>query len=83
MILKETLRRIVQSQRQELAISKEEVKREKLKEIDINIPFAIVLSGIRRSGKSTLLKQIIGKVKHFYYFNFEDPRAVNFWLADF
>ncbi len=45
-------------------------------------PFVIVISGIRRAGKSTLLHQI--KKKHpGYYLNFDDERLVNFKLEDF
>lgn len=45
-------------------------------------PFVIVISGIRRAGKSTLLHQI--KQKHSgYYLNFDDERLVNFKLEDF
>ena len=44
--------------------------------------FIIIISGIRRSGKSTLLKQV--KEKHpGYYLNFDDDRLVNFKLEDF
>jgi len=83
MILKEALRSIVQSQREELSSLDLGIEREKLNQIDINIPFAVVLSGIRRCGKSTLLKQLMRKTKKFYFFNFEDPRAANFELDDF
>ncbi len=61
MILKETLRTIVKSQREGLS-SNESVEREKLHEIKIDVPFAIVLSGVGRCGKSTLLKQMIKKL---------------------
>ena len=45
-------------------------------------PFIIVISGIRRSGKSTLLYQI--KEKHpGYYLNFDDERLVHFSVEDF
>ena len=70
-------------QREDIASVDTGVKREKLDLIDLNIPFAVVLSGIRRCGKSTLLKQLIQKREKFYYFNFEDPRAVDFELEDF
>jgi predicted AAA+ superfamily ATPase len=40
------------------------------------LPHAVVISGLRRSGKSTLLSQIIHSYekKPVYYFNFEDER---------
>jgi len=83
MILKETLRVIVKSQREEIITLNKGVKREELKEIELDVPFALILSGIRRCGKSTLLHQLIENMKGFYYFNFEDPRAIEFELADF
>jgi predicted AAA+ superfamily ATPase len=43
-----------------------------------------VLSGVRRCGKSTLLRQLIKKYgKNIAFFNFEDPRIYNFELSDF
>ncbi|MFH1376886.1 MAG: ATP-binding protein [Candidatus Woesearchaeota archaeon] len=83
MILKETLRKVVKSQREELYKLELGIQREELKKIKLDLPFALVISGIRRCGKSTLLKQLTNKVKGFYYFNFEDPRAINFDLKDF
>ncbi len=83
MILKETLREIVRSQVKDLLSYDIGIKRDKLKEIELDVPFAIVISGIRRCGKSTLLRQLIKKTKSFYYFNFEDPRTVNYEVGDF
>lgn len=83
MMLKETLRSIVRMQREELAKSEYGIEREKLGKIEWDIPFAIVISGIRRCGKSTLLRQVMKKTKNPYYFNFEDPRATGFEIGDF
>lgn len=83
MILKETLKEIAKRQKAELALSEIGVKREKLSDISLQTSHAIVLSGIRRCGKSTLLKQISQGIGKFYYFNFDDPRAVGFSLPDF
>lgn len=51
----------------------------------IRLSHAIVISGIRRSGKSTLLNQIISSFykKGAYYLNFEDERLVDFEVNDF
>lgn len=81
MIDKETLKRVTKLQREELLLFEEGIERED--KIELNVPFAIVLSGIRRCGKSTLLRQLMKKVKGFYYFNFEDSRATDFELKDF
>lgn len=50
-----------------------------------SLPHAVVVSGVRRSGKSTLLNQVIGAFykKGVYYLNFEDERLVDFNVEDF
>ncbi len=42
-----------------------------------------IISGIRRSGKSTLLAQFSKKFENFYYFNFDDDRIADFAIEDF
>ena len=42
-----------------------------------------VISGVRRSGKSTLLYQISQEYKGYYYLNFEDERLLDFTYSDF
>lgn len=42
-----------------------------------------VISGVRRSGKSTLLKQISNSLKGYYYLSFEDERLLDFTHKDF
>lgn len=51
----------------------------------LKTPFAIVFSGLRRVGKSTLLAQVARKFypRRFYYVNFEDERLLNFTVSDF
>jgi len=83
MILKETLRDIVRLQLDELAKMPPGIPREQLEHIDLNNPFVTIISGVRRCGKSTLLRQIMQQAGCYYYFNFEDPRAVHFEVADF
>jgi predicted AAA+ superfamily ATPase len=45
---------------------------------------ALVVNGIRRCGKSTLLRQFVQKLKRaFFYLNFDDIRLAPFSYADF
>ncbi len=42
-----------------------------------------VVSGVRRSGKSTLLLQLMKHFDEFSYLNFDDERLINFDVSDF
>ncbi len=83
MILKETLRQIVIEQRAELGFFEYGIEREELGKIRLGLPYAIIISGVRRSGKSTLLHQLLKKLSNFYYLNFEDTRLIDFESSDF
>ena len=83
MLLKETLRSIVKAQQKDLASLNYGIPRTSASNIDLKLPMAIILSGIRRCGKSTLLHQVMKKTGGKYYFNFEDPKATGFDLNDF
>lgn len=52
----------------------------------LKLPHALVISGMRRSGKSTLLRQIrmeFYRDEPIYYLNFEDERLIDFEVGDF
>lgn len=49
----------------------------------LNSERIVVITGIRRSGKSTLLRQIAGHLDEFHYINFDDERLFGFNLDDF
>ncbi|MBU1200892.1 MAG: ATP-binding protein [Nanoarchaeota archaeon] len=83
MILKDTLGKIVDFQRKELRKRECGVERELFKLLDMKCPHALIISGIRRCGKSTLLRQITKKLDNFYYFNFDDQRVSGFEVSDF
>lgn len=60
------------------------VQREKLPKIQIYEGFASIITGIRRCGKSTLLRQLLPSVKgKSIFLNFEDPRLAGFEKDDF
>jgi hypothetical protein len=77
------LRQIVKLQRIELESFEYGVEREKLKDIAPETSYAVIISGIRRCGKSTILRQFISKAGRFYYLNFEDTRLSDFSAGDF
>ncbi len=83
MILKDTLRQLALSQRQELVRSTADIQRTLLPRIDLKSRHVVILTGIRRCGKSTLLRQIMRQLPFSYFFDFEDPRAARFELSDF
>ena len=57
MILKKTLAEVAKAQRKNLKDTG--IEREMLKKISLNQQMIQVISGIRRSGKSTLMKQLM------------------------
>lgn len=80
MIAKDTISEVIANQ---LKV----IHNEKPIERQINLPLktnrVIVISGIRRCGKSTLIKQKYLNENNAMYINFEDPRLVGFDLNDF
>jgi uncharacterized protein len=83
MILKDTLQQIIATQQRDIKSLNYGVPRTVASNIDLTLPFAIIISGIRRCGKSTLLRQAMKETNGKYYFNFEDPKATSFELSDF
>ena len=84
MFSKALLREVILSQKKE--IQKDIVPRtacKKIEELKIG-PWATVVMGVRRSGKSTLLKEVQKKQEHSDYFlDFDDDRLAGFELKDF
>jgi len=83
MITKERIVEVIRLQRESLDKAEIGTPREEQKEFDIVGSFAIIITGVRRCGKSTLLNQLIRKQKKSYYLNLEDPRLDGFNLSDF
>lgn len=82
MMDKNILQQTVLDQRKIFEKKERLVKRE-LPETLIKSKKITVISGIRRSGKSTLLKEIAEKLDGYYYLNFEDERLLDFEYKDF
>lgn len=83
-----SIKELILEQKKDFEKKEDFVKRTLLKDIKIHltIPHAVIISGLRRSGKSTLLKQIhttYYKQQLIYYFNFEDERLLHFTIDDF
>lgn len=85
MVSKELLRHLVIQQKTQIEKSGDFIERsifsQVLAALDDNR--VIILAGIRRCGKSTLLKQIMQTRKDYCYVNFEDERLLSFRAEDF
>jgi len=86
MFSKDLLRHIISQQKnQEFHIDKT-VTREKQSNIEKWIKRdnrILILTGLRRSGKSTLLRQLMHNRKNYCYVNFEDERFIEFKAQNF
>lgn len=85
---KDLLKTLLLDQREQFQNKDTGIVREKLRQIKkhLNSSQAIVISGLRRVGKSTLLSQIAHEFySHgdYYYVNFEDERFLQFSADDF
>lgn len=82
-MLKEVLKSVILAQQEWLSSLDHEVERELLHELKAQQPFAYILTGVRRSGKSTLMKQCMRMHHSRNYLNLEDSRTADFELRDF
>lgn len=82
------LKELIIEQKNEFERDADLVRRNALDNIAeyLELPHILIISGLRRSGKSTLLKEIhkeFFKDELIYYFNFEDERLIDFTASDF
>ncbi len=85
---KDLLKTLLLDQREQFRNKEPGITREKLPQVKkyLNSSHAIVISGLRRVGKSTLLAQvarILYSSDDYYFVNFEDERFLNFAADDF
>ena len=83
MIRKEDLRAIIREQHQTLLEDDQSLPREFHENPDFNSEQAMVITGVRRCGKSTVLKQWMKQKSCNYFITFEDIRLTDFELQDF
>jgi uncharacterized protein len=84
MLLQNQLKDVAFSQWKAVANSKITVARTTLTKIKTQKQFALIVTGVRRSGKSTLLLQYVSKYyKKPFYLHFEDIRLAGFEQPDF
>ena len=85
MILQSELVEVINQQNERLVKSEKGLIRNLLSLLPDNLQnHALIISGIRRSGKSTLLKQHISlNEQGFFFLNFDTPKLYNFELTDF
>jgi hypothetical protein len=84
MILKETIAEVFKHQSGILLNQGLGTARECLSDFKIYDSFVLVISGVRRCGKSTLVRQLLkSRQETSLFLNFEDPRLTGFGLEDF
>lgn len=84
MVLKAEIEKAVEEQRVFLQQKSSGLSRDSLNHIRMSPNYVLIITGIRRCGKSTLMQQIKKKESDkTAFFNFEDSRIHGFELADF
>lgn len=84
MLLKSELARISELQFEILKTNNNGLKRESAASLPVLSKYALIITGIRRCGKSTLLCQVISeKYPEAFFLNFDDNRLYGFENSDF
>lgn len=83
-MLKASLKKVLKTQLAQLMTKPSGLTRHVHSRLFLPESHALIVSGVRRSGKSTLLHQLLGIAgEGSYYLNFEDPRLYAFDKTDF
>jgi uncharacterized protein len=84
MLLETQIEEVVNTQSEKIVKRDAGLVREKLSSIKVVENFALIVTGIRRCGKSTLLLQVLKKsIKNVFFLNFEDIRLSGFEIDDY
>ncbi len=85
MILENVLAHVLEQQMSRLSLRDRGLKRELIPALSSLSSHVLIISGIRRCGKSTLLMQIMENMKaeDILYLNFESPQLYDFNINDF
>jgi uncharacterized protein len=85
MILESVIARVADQQMNRLVSRDSGLKRELIPSLKSLSSHALIISGVRRCGKSTLLMQMMKDMDDatVFYLNFESPRLYDFTLPDF
>ncbi len=83
MVFKTDIEQAYQLQQASLGPKGGLINRTYMQNINLSLRHVEVISGVRRCGKSTFLKQIMLQYIELAYFNFEDSRIFGFEVGDF
>lgn len=83
MVFKTDIEQAYQLQQASLGPKGGLINRTYMQNINLSLRHVEVISGVRRCGKSTFLKQIMLQYSELAYFNFEDSRIFGFEVGDF
>ena len=83
MVFKTDIEQAYQLQQASLGSKGGLINRTYMLNINLSLRHVEVISGVRRCGKSTFLKQIMLQYSELAYFNFEDSRIFGFEVGDF
>lgn len=85
MVLESIIAYVVEQQKNRMSLRDSGLKRELIPATRSLASHALIISGIRRCGKSTLLMQMIESMdrEKVLYLNFESPQLFEFSLSDF
>jgi predicted AAA+ superfamily ATPase len=74
---------VVNEQLENFTSKSKGIKRDVNLNVYVETEQIVIISGIRRCGKSTLLSQIASDYTDFHYLNFDDERLIQFEVDDF